>query len=79
MRKEYTHVRLEMPVYDAVKINACNERMSVSRYIEKLLSMRLTTVKNDVIIDMERCLDGLANPVFRKELGGSSPPLVVLQ
>ncbi len=77
MRKEYTHVRLEMPVYDTIKINAFNEKMSVSRYIEKLLSQRLTTVKNEIIIDKERCLGGIANPVSRKGLEGSSPSLVV--
>ncbi len=71
-RKEYTHVRLELPVYDTLKSSADKERMSISRLIERML----TTSKNDLKNDIGETIEGLANPVFRKELGGSSPPLV---
>ena len=46
MTKEYTHVRLEMPVYDTLKTYADKEKKSISRYIEKLLTQMLTTSKS---------------------------------
>ena len=45
MTKEYTHVRLEMPVYNTLKTCADKDKKSISRYIEKLLSQMLTTAE----------------------------------
>ncbi len=45
MTKEYTHVRLEIPVYNTLKTHADKDKKSISRYIEKLLSQMLTTAK----------------------------------
>ena len=76
MTKEYTHVRLEIPVYDSLKIHADKDKKSISKYIENLLSQMLTTNQTSQKITIGQPLEEVANPVFRKELGGSSPPLV---
>ncbi len=44
-RKDYTHVRLEMPVYNTLKEFASKDKKSISGYIGKLLSEMLTSVK----------------------------------
>ena len=76
MTKEYNHVRLEMPVYDALKTYAEKDKKSISKYIEKLLAQMLTENQTCNKITIGQPIERVANPVFRKELGGSSPPLV---
>ncbi len=74
MTKEYTHVRLEIPIYNTLKSNADNEKMSISRYIEKLLSQMLTSITTCSEIDNKRTIERVANPVFPQGTRGFKSP-----
>ena len=75
MTKEYTHVRLEMQVYDTLKIYADKDKKSISRYIEKLLSQMLTTPKPQDEKQHQETASDAWKACGALPLGSSIPPL----